>query len=272
MQVNLSRIPTSAIVERWRTEMWLEVEHLFAGVDHIDVIEDERSGLFLLSPPVTGDDAFYQKLQQVSWYYLRDKWEYKHTLRRLVPGCRILEVGGGSGHFMRLVASQGHDCVGIELNSEAVEVARHDGLDMRRMTLEEFRALTPHRFDRVVSFQVLEHVSDPIAMLDDMWALTEDHGRLCYAVPNARSFIRHANSLMDLPPHHVSRWTSAAAHKIGELLGARETIVVEAPVEPVHYEWCANILLGRLPGGRLTNNRISRPLMATALKLSLIHI
>lgn len=77
---------------------------------------------------------------------------------------------------------------------------------------------------------------------------------------------------MDLPPHHVSRWTSAAAHKIGELLGARETIVVEAPVEPVHYEWCANILLGRLPGGRLTNNRISRPLMATALKYGLKHV
>jgi len=91
-------------------------------------------------------------------------------------------------------------------------------------------------------------------------------------VPNARSFIRHANSIMDLPPHHVSRWTPAAARKIGALLGARKTIVVEAHVEPVHYGWCANTLLGRLRGGRLTNNRISRGLMVAALKSGLKHV
>jgi 2-polyprenyl-3-methyl-5-hydroxy-6-metoxy-1,4-benzoquinol methylase len=170
---------------------------------------------------------------------------------------------------MRLAVLKGHESVGIEINSEAVEAARRDGLDMRQMTLEAFRASGPQRFDRVVSFQVLEHVSDPIGMIEDMWALTEDTGRLCYAVPNSRSFIRFANSIMDLPPHHVSRWTPSAARKIGALIGARKTVVIEAPVEPIHYGWCAGIICRKLPGGRLTNNRISRSLAVTALKYGL---
>lgn len=56
-------------------------------------------------------------------------------------------------------------------------------------------------------------------------------------MPDARSFIQHANSIMDLSAHHVPHWSPSAERKIGAILGAREIIVLEAPVKPVDYQW-----------------------------------
>lgn len=54
------------------------------------------------------------------------------------------------------------NAVGIELNSKAVASAKTKGINIRQLDLHELAEEKESSFDAVCSFQVLEHISDPL--------------------------------------------------------------------------------------------------------------
>jgi 2-polyprenyl-3-methyl-5-hydroxy-6-metoxy-1,4-benzoquinol methylase len=84
----------------------------------------------------------------------------------------------------------------------------------------------------------MEHVSEIKEILDAMWERVLPNGRLIIAVPSWDSFLRFAHeSIMNIPPHHLSLWEDAVFEYIKTSLGAKSfTVIHEEPAE-FHRSW-----------------------------------
>jgi 2-polyprenyl-3-methyl-5-hydroxy-6-metoxy-1,4-benzoquinol methylase len=99
------------------------------------------------------------------------------------PG-RLLEVGCGSGAFLRAAAKQGWEATGLDIDPEAVAVARKTpGIQARVGELTE-QAFPPGAFDAVVMNNVLEHVHNPVELIDECRRILAPGGRLVVITPN----------------------------------------------------------------------------------------
>ncbi len=116
--------------------------------------------------------------------------------RHLPAEGRVLDVGCGDGSLARLLPGARRGVVGVDLVLDALRVARKDGVravqaDLRHPTLP-FRSGS---IDAVVSLDVIEHLFDPTAFLDEARRLLRPDGLLVLSTPNAR-FIAHVAGLL----------------------------------------------------------------------------
>ncbi len=103
-----------------------------------------------------------------------------------VPPGRLLEVGCGSGWRLAEFRRMGWDVVGQEVDERAAAHAREShGLTVLVGPLEKLD-LRPSSFDAVILNHVIEHVPEPVRLLDRCWRLVGQGGRLVCITPNAQ--------------------------------------------------------------------------------------
>jgi SAM-dependent methyltransferase len=124
---------------------------------------------------------------------------------------------------------------GIELNQEAVQVARKAGRPVHLTHMGELGEQA-RRYDALCSFQVLEHLPDPGKFLEVSCSILQPGGKLLLGVPNVDSFLRYQWNLLDLPPHHMSRWSNRLLHRIPEFYPLRVVHVKTEPLAEYHVE------------------------------------
>src|SRR5262249_24930137 len=103
------------------------------------------------------------------------------------PG-RMLDVGCGEGFALASFAAEGWRVEGIHYSSAGV-AAMHPELAGRVAVgdvgeLLEQRIAQGHRYDLVWLMNVLEHVLDPVALLERLRRIVADGGLLVVVVPN----------------------------------------------------------------------------------------
>lgn len=266
----LFEVSAHEIVRKWKRSFGIDVSELFYDVETVLLKKDLKTGLEFFDPPIAGDEKLYAELQKFPWYYADQKWEFDRALSSMQCGSRLLEIGCGRGGFLQKAALAGHNCIGIELNSEAANAARTDKLDVRTQLLDEFLLQNDADFDRVFAFQVLEHVTDPVDLLEQMLAAIKPGGRVCFAVPNANSFLgEDKKNLLDMPPHHISRWRPESIKQIGDLLGVSRVIVEESPLEPIHFDNFLDVKFRGVHGRKLILNPVSKAAIRAILKTGL---
>ena len=130
--------------------------------------------------------------------------------------------------------------------------ARATGRDVLCERLEDHAEKNRCAYDVVTSFQVIEHVADPMAFLVDLMNCIRPGGTVIVAAPNDDSFVgAEINGILNMPPHHVTRWPPSALQYALAHAGASEVVVHTEPLAEDHeLEFFTQILLRALLNAR----------------------
>ena len=104
-------------------------------------------------------------------------------------GWRLLDLGCGTGALLDRSRAFGFDPYGVELDPHFAEYARKEfGIPVVAGELrpEHFER---ESFDAVTMMDVIEHVTDPLELLNTAWHLMKPNGVLAIYTPNHRSLI-----------------------------------------------------------------------------------
>jgi SAM-dependent methyltransferase len=97
----------------------------------------------------------------------------------------VLEIGCGSGELLEICREYGWEVLGNELSSSAQEVLKAKNIDY--VPLDFASSKITNKFDVILLFEVLEHVTDPKALLDFCRQALRQGGLLLGTTPNSRS-------------------------------------------------------------------------------------
>jgi 2-polyprenyl-3-methyl-5-hydroxy-6-metoxy-1,4-benzoquinol methylase len=118
----------------------------------------------------------------------------------LPPGA-ALEMGCFDGGMTELIAARYRDLTVVEASSELVAKASSRLGQRARFITGTFETVTlPQRYDAIFLIHTLEHLDDPIGVLQRVNNWLTDIGRLFIAVPNANAASRQIAVEMGLIP------------------------------------------------------------------------
>ena len=121
----------------------------------------------------------------------------------------LLDIGSGTGDFLKQAKSKGWKISGVEPNESARKLAQETGIDLKQ-SIEDFKE---EKFDVITLWHVLEHLPNLEEAISKLEDLLNSGGTLIIAVPNYKSYdARYYKSnwaAYDVPRHlwHFSRKT-----------------------------------------------------------------
>jgi SAM-dependent methyltransferase len=268
---NVSRLATfspNEIAARWRERWNIEVGSSFEAIPRIELWSCHDTGLRWYEPPeAEGGAELYSQLENLEWYYMREKWEFDLARNLVGSSTRVLEVGVGNGFFLETCRSNELEVVGVEINPTAAKKVKDKGFQVFEDDLEQLaERLGEEYFDAICSFQVLEHVARPREFLSGMLRNLKVGGRLVLSVPNAGVMRRvdpENRDLLNQPPHHVSHWDEGVFRSLEDYLPVHLCSVHREPLAPYHVSWIVPSFLRNqfaflgAPLNRILFNKIS---------------
>ncbi|MGE8339830.1 MAG: class I SAM-dependent methyltransferase [Flavobacterium sp.] len=185
--------------------------------DKVKLYQCKNCKLDFFNPKLAGKGSFYEELQlKRDVYYSPDRIEFDEAAKFIDKGQSVLEIGSGSGFFAQKINIDNY--VGLEFNDEAIKKAAENGIKLIKKSIEDYAEEDQEKFDVVCSFHVLEHVQDPQEFLKSSIKKLNDGGKLIIAVPcNDSVLTSNHNHILNLPPHHITRWTLNSLHKLTDL-------------------------------------------------------
>jgi 2-polyprenyl-3-methyl-5-hydroxy-6-metoxy-1,4-benzoquinol methylase len=150
----------------------------------------------------------------------------------------FLELGSHKGVFTKLFLPYFDDITCVEVSDEAIKVAKALNGDKVKYVHGMFEEVTlPTKYDNIVLTHVLEHISDPVAVLkkiNDEWL--SDRGRFFLVCPNANAPSRQIAVKMGLISHNsaVTPAEKEHGHQITYTLDTLERDAKAAGLKVVH--------------------------------------
>ena len=147
-----------------------------------------------------------------SWFELAQN-DRLEIFEKLLPSSRrhLLDIGCGPGFFLAAAAKRGWNAHGIEPSRQAAAHARGLGPAITEGLFNKESAAALGRFDAVNLTNVLEHVPNPIAILEMAIGMVDSGGIVCVGVPNDFSPLQiaargalHTGNWWVAPPHHLN--------------------------------------------------------------------
>ena len=173
-------------------------------------------------------------------YYPSTRWEWAKVSELLAsrpPPSKLLEIGCGDGRFLELLRSiRDVASVGLDPTESSAEVCHAKGLRVYAETLSQYVERRPSErrgFDFVVAFHCLEHVSDPIGLMEQMRDMLAPGGRIYVSTPySPMSWEGEWFDPLNHPPHHMTRWNRRAYEQLSATLGLAPRFMMP-PAAPV---------------------------------------
>ncbi|MDH2924039.1 3-demethylubiquinone-9 3-methyltransferase [Nicoletella semolina] len=119
---------------------------------------------------------------------------YINEKSRGLFGKKVLDVGCGGGILSEAMAKLGAEVTGLDMTTEPLEVARHHAIqsgvsiDYQQTTVEAFLetqlAQNAKKFDVITCMEMLEHVPNPLSIIQSCQALLKPDGILFISTIN----------------------------------------------------------------------------------------
>lgn len=204
-----------------------------------------------------------------------DRLKYQYGLDLAawrLNGRRVLDIGSGTGGFVRLAHENGWEATALELNAESSRKLAAEGFKVIVKQLE-FSDLADEHFDLITLWEVLEHLPDPRQVLMEATRCLAQGGLFLIMVPNVHSLVSrllHEKSGTFGGHSHLNHFSPETLSLLLEKAGLRviemETVITELGTinnhlafedpyngsAPVFWEGLTPELIhGRLWGSRL---------------------
>jgi 2-polyprenyl-3-methyl-5-hydroxy-6-metoxy-1,4-benzoquinol methylase len=179
-------------------------------------------------------------------YFFKEAFRYDRLMQLLPSDAKaVLDLGCGDGYLSVMLAERGHRVTALDLSQNRLDKFADKA---RRLGIRQLRAsatdtgLEDASFDAVVSSEVLEHLPEPKAMLDEIHRLLAPGGLMALCVPNEER-IRHITC-----PHCRERF-SVDGHLHVFSAESLAALVREAGFEPVRTRTFRNKRTEKVRGG-----------------------
>jgi SAM-dependent methyltransferase len=205
--------PYTALVEQWNPKL---VINAYRELEQLDVSEFftesilklhrcNDCSLLFFDGAKSGTPKFYEEISRRETFYSTWKPEYVFALKKIAEHKpkSVFDYGCGPGFFLKQIPP-GIDRFGYDANpSTAAELRKAD----------IHAPAEQQKFDFVAAFQVLEHVDEPLRLMQNLCDKLATDGRLFVSTPNASSPLNsEIFAHLDFPPHHLTRWTIEPFH------------------------------------------------------------
>lgn len=218
--------------------------------------ECDGCGLVFADPMVAGDGAFYGWITAFERYHAGARWEWgviKDQIRQ-AQSKTMLEIGAGAGRLMDFLGDvAGLSCVGIDVSESSVEAARKNGHDVRVAAFTDLNSVlsADETFDAIVLSHVLEHVSDPRGVMTTLLKRLNPGGKLMAAIPYSPMSRELTDwDIMNLPPHHLTRWNAQSLEGLARALGCKVQLhaaKAKSPLKRAVQDTCGEVLGDKHP-------------------------
>ena len=155
---------------------------------NLEIFECCDCGLVFLSQDNHIDETFYENsnMHQSFDFYkwinetLADDTRRFKFLESALVNKNILDFGSGNGGFLKLAKDISKSVLGVELEKAIIPYYKKENIPLENK-LDNIN----NKFDIITSFHVIEHIKDPLAILEKLKNLLKDNGKLIIEVPNA---------------------------------------------------------------------------------------
>ena len=143
----------------------------------------------------------------------------------LSTGERVLDVGAKWGGLGVRVRERGLDVAytGLDLSEANVQAAAALGIDVRQADVTKTLPVGAGEFDCVFCLELLEHLTSPVLLLEELRRVLADRGRAVVSVPSPYSWVEVYRELFHGhdPEGHLNAFTTPVMQNLAALAGFR---------------------------------------------------
>lgn len=132
-------------------------------------------------------------------------------LKKIVPKGKLLELGCAVGYFLEVAQEVGEwQLYGVEANKQSADYVRQKlNIEIYAGLLEKL-SLPANFFDVIVSFEVIEHITNPLEVVSNCYSILKKGGYLLISTPNIAGYdfqVLGKNHRSYSPPGHLVYFT-----------------------------------------------------------------
>jgi 2-polyprenyl-3-methyl-5-hydroxy-6-metoxy-1,4-benzoquinol methylase len=158
----------------------------------------------------------------------------------------ILDVGAGTGDFLKVCQNNSWKVLGVEPSLDARNIAAKKGIILQ----EDLSEIKNIQFDVITLWHVLEHVENLSAYISTLNKLLTENGKLIIAVPNFKSY--DANYYKEFwaafdVPRHLWHFSQTSISK----LFSSENMIVEKTIPMKFDAYYVSLLSEKYKSGKM---------------------
>jgi 2-polyprenyl-3-methyl-5-hydroxy-6-metoxy-1,4-benzoquinol methylase len=111
----------------------------------------------------------------------------QHYLKKPAPMIKLLDLGCSSGAFLEVARELGFQAEGLEPAHQAAITAQQKGFTVHIGTIESVH-LPENSFDAITLFEVIEHIKDPVMLLNACQRILKPGGVIMIGTGNTDSW------------------------------------------------------------------------------------
>lgn len=192
-----------------RTTLINHINELWSSGECV-VLKCGDCGSRFANPHIAGDAKFYNLFESKP-IYPKARWEFELTRQAAFELLKnddlILEIGGGSGNFVKQLLGLGLDAESVvvtEFSSHAISELINLGV---RVEAVDFRdGVSSGPFKVIAMFQTLEHLDRLDDVISSLNEITKQDSHAFVSVPNVKYLEWAELNLgdLDMPPNHIT--------------------------------------------------------------------